>query len=90
MREKEAAADKTASITATDDTNPIIVSEEEIQTEADKIKTDIMQASSLINELMHITPDKRLSAREALEHPWFQLNPVDPDKAKQTLLTLKF
>ena len=82
-----AANDKTGQITSRNEVQTE-VSEEEIQAAARKIEPEILQASTLINGLMHINPDKRMSATDALKHPWFQQNPADREKAIQTLSKL--
>ena len=84
----EEAAEEGETSAANSSEDQPAASKEDIQAEARKIEPEILQASLLINKLMHINPNKRVSAKEALKHPWFQLNPANPEKAIQTLSAL--
>jgi serine/threonine protein kinase len=45
------------------------------------------EAKSIITDMLHINPLKRLSATEALHHPWILHNATDEAIARQTRLT---
>lgn len=59
-----------------------------IRTSAQKLEPELKEAYSLINDLMQLNPEKRATAKQALEHPWFKTNPVDSEQARETLQRL--
>jgi calcium-dependent protein kinase len=82
--------------------------DEEILSKVKKGKFDLVkypwgiisaEAKDLIKQLIEIDPYKRLSAKEALQHPWFEIkkmkavdkmvNTIDPNKAQNMINNLK-
>ena len=60
----------------------------EIMDSANELKPELVHMTSLINGLMHPKPELRLTAQQAMNHPWFTETPVDPQKAMATLSAL--
>ena len=59
-----------------------------LQDSAKKLEPELQEVYSLVNDLMRLNPEKRITAREALEHSWFKRNPADPKMAMDTLTRL--
>ena len=62
--------------------------EQAIQASARQLEPELKQIHSLINGLMQLNPKKRMTARDALKHPWFKINPANPEQARETLKRL--
>lgn len=64
------------------------VDEKTVQESARQLEPELKEIHSLINSLMQLNPDKRMTARAALGHPWFKTSPADPGQARETLKKL--